>query len=69
NDNVYLEPSWLNVLSIKVAVQVLGAHKIMFSSDMPENIPVELEKYRSAFEDEAILQQIFCGTAKEVFGL
>ena len=41
----------------------------MFSSDMPENIPIELEKYRSAFDDRDTLEQIFCGAAKEVFKL
>lgn len=69
NENVYLEPSWLNVLNLKAAVQLLGPGKIMFSSDMPENIPVELEKYRTAFEDDTVLEQLFYRTAKFVFGL
>lgn len=40
----------------------------MYSSDMAENIPVELMKYRTITRDEKTLEQILSGTAREVFG-
>ncbi|MBN1675025.1 MAG: amidohydrolase [Kiritimatiellae bacterium] len=68
-DNVYLEPSWVNVLSVREMVRTLGPHRIMFSSDDPLNIPVELAKYRAAITDAGQLEQALAGTAVEVFGL
>lgn len=68
-ENVFLEPSWLNVLSVRTAIESLGAGKIMFSSDVPENIPVELAKYRTAVSNEKDLEMILQGTASEVFNL
>ena len=67
--NVYLEPSWINILNVKAAIKSIGASRIMFSSDMPVNIPVELAKYKYATNNESDLEQILCGTAKEVFDL
>ena len=68
-ENIFLEPSWLNVLNTKTAVETLGAEKVMFSSDVPENIPVELVKYRTAIKNEKDLDMIFYGTASKVFNL
>jgi len=68
-DHVYLEPSWLNVVSVKAAIDALGANRIMFSSDMPSNVPVELAKYRTILKDEKELEQVMYKTAREVFNL
>lgn len=67
--NVYLEPSWLNIYSLKAAVESIGPARIMFSSDMPMNIPVEIAKYRALTDDPAVLDQLFCRTAIDVYGL
>lgn len=67
--NVYLEPSWLNVYNLMAALKALGAGRIMFSSDMPANIPVELAKYHVLTNDQGVLDQLLFKTAKEVFNL
>lgn len=67
--NVYLEPSWLNIYSLKEAMERIGAERIMFSSDMPMNIPVELAKYRTVTDDAVLLEQMLSGTARQVFNL
>jgi uncharacterized protein len=67
--NIYLEPSWLNIYSLKSAIDSIGPERIMFSSDMPMNIPVELAKYRTVTDDKAILDQMLYKTANEVFQL
>ena len=68
-ENVFLEPSWLGVLNTRTAVETLGAGKVMFSSDDPENIPVELVKYRTAIRNEKDLDMVLAGTATKVFNL
>lgn len=66
-DNVYLEPSWQNILALKGMLRAVGPSKIMFSSDIPDNIPIELLKYRLLTNDTATLERLFSGTAQEVF--
>lgn len=68
-DNVYLEPSWLNVLNLRKALGRVGAKKIMFSSDHCINIPVELAKYKVLLEGKPELEQALGLTAAMVFGL
>lgn len=68
-ENVYIEPSWVNILALGGMLKVLGPNKIMFSSDVPLNIPVELAKYRALTDDKAVLEQLLSGTVKEVFNL
>lgn len=68
-ENVFLEPSWLSVFNIRTAVEAAGAAKVMFSSDVPENIPVELAKYKSAIRNESDMETVMCGTAARVFKL
>lgn len=68
-DNVYLEPSWLSILSLKTAIQKVGASKIMFSSDHAANIPVELAKYKTLLGDSADFEQAIWKTANDVFSL
>lgn len=68
-NNVYLEPSWLNIYSLKLAVEKLGPQRIMFASDMPMNIPVEIAKFKAMTEDPGVLDQLLYKTAQEVFKL
>jgi predicted TIM-barrel fold metal-dependent hydrolase len=65
--NIYLEPSWLDIYSLKSSLETLGPERIMFSSDMPMNIPVELAKYRALTEDASVLAQLFSKTSMHVF--
>jgi uncharacterized protein len=46
-DNIYLEPSWCTIFELKWLINELGADRILFGSDLPENLPVELVKYQS----------------------
>ena len=68
-ENVYLDTSWINILNLQNFIKVLGPHKIMFASDHPINVPVELTKYRTAIHDPEILNQVLAGTVIEVFNL
>jgi hypothetical protein len=67
--NIYMEPSWTNVLYIQDIIREIGPARVMFSTDDPVNAPVELAKYRTAIKDKSALEQVFSGTAKEVFNL
>jgi len=67
--NVYLEPSWLNILNTRKIIKEVGVQKIMFSSDHAINIPVELIKYQTLIKDKKRLQRVLAGTAIEVFEL
>ena len=69
HENVFLEPSWVAVINLKGMIKSLGCSKIMFSSDMLENLPVELAKYREAIQSEKDLEQVFCKTASSVFNI
>jgi predicted TIM-barrel fold metal-dependent hydrolase len=68
-ENVFIEPSWLNIYNIKVVLEALGPTRLMFSSDMPANIPVELAKYKTLTDDSEILEQLLSRTAMDVFKL
>ena len=68
-ENVYIEPSWLNILNIRKMLKILGASRIMFSSDHAINVPVELAKYKTLINKEKELEQVLSGTAIEVFNL
>lgn len=69
-EQVYVEPSWISVLGIEKMIRVLGSEKLMYSSDMPQNTPVELATYQAACKgNEQDLENIFYKTAKRVFSL
>ncbi len=67
--NVYLEPSWINVLNLKSIIEQVGVDKVMFSTDDPLNAPVELTKYRTIIKDQEELEKVFSKTAIKVFNL
>ncbi|MDD5018147.1 MAG: amidohydrolase family protein [Eubacteriales bacterium] len=68
-DNVFVEPSWCTPIALRGMYSALGASKIMFSSDMPQNLPVELFKYRHMIKDQDDLEQMLSKTCLEVFNL
>ena len=67
--NIYLDPSWCMIGSLQFFVRELGAERIMFGSDWPSNVPVELAKYRAASLSDEELATCLGGTAARVFRL
>lgn len=67
--NIYLEPSWCTIHDLKWLIQKIGSERILFGSDQPENVPVELAKYRALELDEQILENCLWRTAQKVFKL
>jgi hypothetical protein len=67
--NIYLEPSWCPIEQVETFIRRLGAERVMFGSDLPENIPVELAKYRHLRLSDDDLTAVLGGTAARVFGL
>jgi hypothetical protein len=67
--NIYLEPSWCNIHDLKWLIQKIGSERILFGSDQPENVPVELAKYRALELDEHVLADCLWRTAQKVFNL
>ena len=68
HDNVFLEPSWCSVLSVRRALRSVGAGKLLFSSDHAVNIPVELAKYTVLLKGEE-LERVLYKNAMELYGL
>ena len=44
---VFLEPSWCTFYNIGAMIDALGAHRVMFGSDLPANVPVMKETIRA----------------------
>ncbi len=68
-DNVFVEPSWINLLKMESFAKALGADKLMFSSDMPQNVPAELAIFNAVFTSEADREKVFYKTAYQVFDI
>ena len=67
--NIYLEPSWCMVGTLQHFVRKLGAKRVLFGSDWPANVPVELAKYRAASLSDEDLATCLGGTAARIFRL
>ena len=68
-DNVFLEPSWCGTNAVKHMIEEVGCEKILFSSDNPDQIPVELAKYRQIIKNEGDLEKVMWKNANRIFGL
>ncbi len=68
-ENVYLEPSWLMIYSLLGDIKAIGAERIMFSSDLAMNVPIELAKYNTLPVTEEEREWLMWKTAKNVFKL
>jgi len=68
-DNIYLEPSWCMIQEVKWLIGELGVDRILFGSDLPDNLPVELAKYKAAKLSVAELEACLGGTAARLFSL
>lgn len=69
NDNVYLDTSWVPERTALRFVKELGADRLMFASDHPDNVPVELHKWRSIGLSEADLEWVLGKTLAQVYGV
>jgi predicted TIM-barrel fold metal-dependent hydrolase len=67
--NIYLETSWTTVYDLRAMVETLGPRRVMFGSDIPLNIPVELAKYRAIGLSESEMEWCLAKTAETVFKL
>lgn len=47
-DNIYLEPSWCAAHRIREMINKIGIERVMFGSDVPSNVGVELSKVEAA---------------------
>jgi hypothetical protein len=66
---VFLETSWTAVYDLEAMVRDLGPERVMFGTDLVNNVPVELAKYRSLGLSEAALEWCLGKTAQRVFHL
>ena len=67
--NIYLEPSWCSIHDVKWLIQKIGSSRILFGSDQPENVPVELAKYHALGLYDHDLADCLASTAQKVFKL
>ncbi len=65
-ENIYLETSWTSNLDLLPMVQSIP-DKVLFGSDVPENISVELSKIKSLNLPESVLQKVLCDNALKLF--
>jgi predicted TIM-barrel fold metal-dependent hydrolase len=65
--NIYLETSWVTSYDLAAMVKRLGERRVMFGTDLVNNIAVELAKYRAAGLTDSQLQWCFAKTAESVF--
>ncbi|MFH1636186.1 MAG: amidohydrolase family protein [Chloroflexota bacterium] len=68
-DNIYLEPSWCMIHEVRGLIKKLGVDRFLFGSDLPENLPVELAKYRALNLSDADLGAVLGGNAVRLFSL
>ncbi|MPZ52518.1 MAG: amidohydrolase family protein [Acidimicrobiia bacterium] len=68
-DNIYLEPSWCKATEVRAMINALGPDRVLFGTDTPENVRVELAKYEEIRLTEVEAAWVFGGTATAVFGL
>ena len=68
-NNIFLEPSWCPVGEVEHLIRSLGADRVLFGSDLPENVPVELAKYRAARISSQEREMVLGGTAERLFKL
>lgn len=67
--NVYLEPSWVGSHGVAAMLSSVGDGKILFSSDVVGQLPVELAKYRSLMRDPSALERVFSGNVISAYNL
>ena len=58
-DNVWLEPSWCSALDVAGLIESCGVERILFGSDAPANLGLELARFRALNLDDAALAHGF----------
>lgn len=66
---VTLEPSWCPFYDIGTMVATLGANRVMFGADLPQNVPVMVETVKACDLSTEDQKMVMGGTAKEFFKL
>jgi len=67
-DNVYLEHSWVPIHDLKLFIDQVP-NKVMFGTDLIENVPIELAKIEALKPPDNIKESILYKNAKKVFEL
>lgn len=67
--NIVLETSWSNPQNIRNAIEVLGAEKVLFGSDMAFNVKVEMAKYDALDLSDSQRDLVFTKNAEAVYAL
>jgi predicted TIM-barrel fold metal-dependent hydrolase len=65
--NVYLETSWSTAEDIALFIKTLGANRVMFGTDLPTNVAVELGKVKALKIKDSEREWFLHRTAEEVF--
>lgn len=68
-ENIYLETSWCGAHRIKWLIAELGARKVLFGSDLPSNLPVEITKYETIGLTKEQARLCLGGNAARIFNL
>lgn len=68
-DNIFLEPSWCGITSVKDMVNRIGSDRVMMASDGPANVPVELTIFRNCDLTDSQLEDCLGRTAARVLNL
>ena len=69
NDNVFVDMSWCPARMCLRFCKELGASRLMFATDHPSNVPVELHKWRSLGLSPGDLEWVLGRTATQVYGI
>jgi len=67
--NIFLETSWCIVNDIKWLINSIGSERLMFGSDLPRNVPVEIIKYKVLGLSKRQIDDCLWQTAKRIFKL
>lgn len=68
-DNVWLEPSWCSAGKIRAMINTVGLERVMYGSDGPTNVPVELAKVIGAEMTDDEKDAYLGGNAIKFYGL
>ena len=68
-DNIMLETSWCRPGDIAVMIARVGADRVMFGTDAPNNVTAEIAKYDALDLTPTVRAAVLGGTATRVFGL
>ena len=64
---VYLEPSWCTFYNVGAMVDVLGPERVLFGSDLPGNVPIQIDTFKALGLSKDAEELVFGKAAKELF--